>query len=134
MLCQIWLGRQFSCQGKYNFHFNLHFLDIFFQYYIHSYSDVAHITSRHDHKVGQSQEMEINYKMIETSASPNIKYLSPTQRRCRFEDESLNKDSPIYSTSMCYMLCRYKLALKLCGCKPHFYQFLGLNHKFFKIK
>lgn len=96
-----------------------------FQYIIHSYMDVAHITSKQGHRVQQSEEMEINFKMVETSASPNIKYLSPTQRRCRFENEPLSMDMPMYSTSMCYMLCRYKRALKFCGCKPFHYHFLG---------
>lgn len=87
--------------------------------------DVAHITSRHGHIVEQSEEMEINYKMIETSASSNIKYLAPSQRKCRFEDEPFTKDIPIYSNSLCHMQCRYRMALKLCGCKPFFYHILG---------
>lgn len=96
-----------------------------FQYYIHSYLDVAHITSKFPHEVSRSEEMEIDYKMIETSASPVIRYLTPSQRKCRFDDEPLTNDVPVYSTSICYIICRYKMALKLCGCKPFFYHFLG---------
>nr|CAI5855703.1 unnamed protein product [Callosobruchus analis] len=49
-----------------------------------------------------SDEVEINYKMTETDASPDIRYLSPTQRRCRFDDEPLTDNVPYYSTSICY--------------------------------
>lgn len=95
-----------------------------FQYYIHSPFDVAHITSKTSHTLKESEEMEINYKMTETSASTNIKYLSTAQRKCRFEDEPLTKDVSIYSISMCKMLCRYKMSIRFCGCKPFFYHFL----------
>lgn len=95
-----------------------------FQYYIHSHFDVAHITSKTSHLLKESEEMEINYKMIETSASKNIKYLSMAQRKCRFEDEALSKEISVYSTSMCKMMCRYKMAMSFCGCKPFFYNFL----------
>lgn len=64
--------------------------------------------------------------MIETVSSPDLRYLSPSQRRCRFDDEPLTKEVPFYSTSICYVMCRYRLALELCGCKPFFYHFLGI--------
>lgn len=91
---------------------------------------MAHITSKTSHTVKESEEMEINYKMIETIASSNIKYLSTTQRKCRFEDESLNKDVRLYSTSLCQMLCRHQMALSFCGCKPFFYHFLGTKNNY----
>ncbi|KAJ8919002.1 hypothetical protein NQ315_016906 [Exocentrus adspersus] len=94
------------------------------KYYLHSYLDIVHITARSYHDVEESEEMEINYRMIETISTPDLRYLSPTQRRCRFDDEPLTGEVSFYSTSICYVLCRYKLALKLCGCKPFFYHFL----------
>ncbi|KAF7266909.1 hypothetical protein GWI33_019836 [Rhynchophorus ferrugineus] len=95
------------------------------QYYIHSHLDVIHTTSEAPFLVGNSEEFEINFKLSETYSSPNIRYLSPQQRRCRFDDEPLTKNVPVYSKSICYMECRYKMAIKMCGCKPYFYKFIG---------
>nr|CAH7764777.1 unnamed protein product [Callosobruchus chinensis] len=50
--------------------------------------------------------------MIETGASPDIRYLSPSQRRCRFDDEPLTDKVPYYSTTICFVMCRYEMALK----------------------
>nr|CAH7764769.1 unnamed protein product [Callosobruchus chinensis] len=93
------------------------------QYHIHSYLDIANINSNQI-QANISDEVEINYKMIETGASPDIRYLSPSQRRCRFDDEPLTDKVPYYSTTICFVMCRYEMALKLCGCKPFFYHFL----------
>ncbi|KAJ8965038.1 hypothetical protein NQ314_004436 [Rhamnusium bicolor] len=95
------------------------------KYYLHSYLDIVHITYDLFHELGESEELEINYRMIETMSSPALRYLTPSQRRCRFDDEPLTHEVPVYSTSLCYVICRYKLALKLCGCKPFFYHFLA---------
>ncbi|CAH1969819.1 unnamed protein product [Acanthoscelides obtectus] len=95
------------------------------KYHIHSYLDIAHINLNQFHQANISDEVEINYKMTETDASPDIRYLSPTQRRCRFDNEPLTNNLPYYSTTICFVMCRYEMALKLCGCKPFFYHFLG---------
>ncbi|KAJ8956497.1 hypothetical protein NQ318_019215, partial [Aromia moschata] len=95
------------------------------KYYIHSYLDIVHENYDSFHEVDESEELEINYRMIETVSSPDIRYLSPTQRRCRYDDEPLTNDISAYSTSICHIICRYNLALKLCGCKPFFYHFLA---------
>ncbi|XP_017781531.1 PREDICTED: uncharacterized protein LOC108566244 [Nicrophorus vespilloides] len=89
--------------------------------YIHSYYDIAHATSEQPLHVKESEELEINYRMQETIASVNLRYLLPSQRQCRFDDEPINSDIPAYSASICYISCRYRLVLKLCGCKPFFY-------------
>ncbi|CAH1969817.1 unnamed protein product [Acanthoscelides obtectus] len=94
------------------------------KYHIHSYLDIAHINLNQFHQANISDEVEINYKMTETDASPDIRYLSPTQRRCRFDNEPLTNNLPYYSTTICFVMCRYEMALKLCGCKPFFYHFL----------
>lgn len=75
--------------------------------------------------VHASEELEINYRMQETTSAISLRRLSVSQRGCRFEDEPLTNDIPVYSTSICYILCRYKLVLKLCGCRPFFYHTLS---------
>lgn len=87
--------------------------------------DVAHATMDNALIVHESEELEINYRMQETTSAIELRQLSPSQRNCRFEDESLTKDIPVYSSSICYMNCRYKTALKLCGCRPFFYHTYG---------
>lgn len=101
-----------------------HFL-IKFQFYIHSYLDVAHATMDNPLVVKESEELEINYRMQETTSAIALRKLTPSQRNCRFEDEPLTKSLPIYSASTCYILCRYKVVMKLCGCRPFFYHKLG---------
>ncbi|KAJ3659698.1 hypothetical protein Zmor_011372 [Zophobas morio] len=91
------------------------------KYYIHSYLEVVHATADPPLLVHESEELEINYRMQETESSPSLKYLSPSQRNCRFYDEPISAELPVYSSSLCYIICRYKLALRLCGCKPFFY-------------
>lgn len=95
------------------------------QYYVHSYLDVVHSTSDPPIVVHESEELEINYRIQETISAPALRNLSPAQRRCRFPEEPISKDLNVYSTTLCYNLCRYRLALKLCECKPFFYPFLS---------
>ncbi|XP_057656864.1 uncharacterized protein LOC130894228 isoform X2 [Diorhabda carinulata] len=92
------------------------------KYYVHSYMEVPDISTRQYHELGKGWDMEINYRMVETLTSPNIRYLTPKQRKCRFNDEPTLKNFFNYSIGLCQMACRYKLAMTFCGCKPYFYQ------------
>ncbi|CAH1173544.1 unnamed protein product [Phaedon cochleariae] len=99
-------------------------LDRPLKYFVHSLIESPQITSKSSFEIGSSEEMEVDYKMIETDSSPDIRSLKPSQRNCRFEDEPFAADMGVYSTATCQMTCRKQLAIKLCGCKPHFYHFL----------
>ncbi|KAL3278617.1 hypothetical protein HHI36_016157 [Cryptolaemus montrouzieri] len=91
------------------------------KYYVHSFLDVIHTTTTGPIIVRESQEMDVSFRMQETTSSVSLRALSATQRGCRFHDEPMTKEVPIYSSTICYMLCRQKLTMKLCGCKPFFY-------------
>ncbi|XP_048526644.1 pickpocket protein 28-like [Dendroctonus ponderosae] len=93
-------------------------------YHIHSHLEIIHATSEIPTLVKQSEEYEVNYKLAETYSLNDIRYLTPQQRKCRFEDEPLTNDVPVYSNSICTMECRYRLAMEKCGCRPFFYPFL----------
>lgn len=93
--------------------------------YIHSYLEVVHATMDKPLVVKETEELEINYRMQETSADESLKRLLPSQRQCRFDDEPITNDLPVYSTSICYIVCRYRLVMKLCGCRPYFYHNMG---------
>ncbi|XP_060525278.1 sodium channel protein Nach-like [Cylas formicarius] len=93
-------------------------------YYIHSNLDIIHATTESPLTVFESEELEVNYELMETTSSPNIRYLTPFQRKCRFDDEPITKNVPVYSSTVCYTICRYQLAMNRCGCKPFFYIFL----------
>ncbi|KAJ3627952.1 hypothetical protein MTP99_015287 [Tenebrio molitor] len=95
------------------------------KYYVHSYLEIVHATTEPPLIIHESEELEINYRMQETEASLALRDLTPSQRKCRFYDEPLSTDVPVFSSSICYTICRYKLALKLCGCRPFFYHNLG---------
>lgn len=86
---------------------------------------MIHATSETPTLVRQSEEYEVNYKLAETYSLNDIRYLTPQQRKCRFEDEPLTNNVPVYSNSICTMECRYRLAMEKCGCRPFFYLFLG---------
>ncbi|XP_029342234.1 pickpocket protein 11-like [Acyrthosiphon pisum] len=67
------------------------------------------------------------YKTLDVTAlsiysTPEIKYLSPKQRGCRFLDESELEISEIYTYNICRNQCRMDQARKLCGCVPYFYK------------
>ncbi|TMW49502.1 hypothetical protein DOY81_005421, partial [Sarcophaga bullata] len=48
---------------------------------------------------------------------------STKQRKCRFQYESETlQTSPIYTFGLCLAECRLFLALRVCGCVPHFYR------------
>lgn len=87
--------------------------------------EVIHSTSEEPLLVKKSEEYEINYKLTETYSLDDIRYLTPHQRKCRFDDEPLTENVPVYGNSICSMECRYRLAIETCGCKPFFYNFLG---------
>ncbi|KAF5270429.1 hypothetical protein FQR65_LT05617 [Abscondita terminalis] len=93
-------------------------------FYVHSYIDVVHTTSNRPFHIGQSEELEINYLMEETSPSNTLRSLSPSQRKCRFDDEPLTDDVSVYSPTICYISCRYRLVMQKCKCRPFFYHFM----------
>lgn len=64
--------------------------------------------------------------------------LSPSQRKCRLEYESEPLlASSVYSFNLCRSQCRFKMALKECGCIPYFYRSIGISTlslcSFFKL-
>lgn len=104
---------------------NQNIVNSLFQFYIHSNFDVAHATMESSLVVREGEELEINYRMQETTSAVSLRSLRPSQRKCRFEDEPQTNDIAVYSTSICYIICRYKMTLKLCGCRPFFYHKFG---------
>lgn len=105
-----------------------------FQFYIHSYLDVVHSNLGDALYIHETEELEINFRMQETTSDPNLRSLTPKQRKCRFYDEPIMKEIPFYSTSLCYIGCRYNIIKKICGCRPFFYHFLGLFRPKTEIK
>lgn len=58
------------------------------------------------------------------SASDALRSLRIVQRKCMFNDESIEK-LPVYSYNICNLVCRAKAALRLCGCRPYYYPFFN---------
>lgn len=47
-------------------------------------------------------------------------------RKCRLEHEAEPlAASPIYSYNLCRSQCRFRMAMKECGCIPYFYRNVG---------
>ncbi|CAH1165036.1 unnamed protein product [Phyllotreta striolata] len=98
------------------------------KYYVHSHLEIPDLSSKHYHSLGKGSDMEINYRVIETQASGDIKYLRPAQRNCRFDDEPLSSEAKAYTIkgktcNVTGLLClaKYKKQLlenpKSLGCK-----------------
>jgi hypothetical protein len=58
------------------------------------------------------------------SASDALRKLSIVQRKCLFNDESIEQ-LPVYSYNACNLVCRANAALRLCGCRPYYYPFMN---------
>ncbi|KAJ6634279.1 Sodium channel protein Nach, partial [Pseudolycoriella hygida] len=72
--------------------------------------------------IKNSEESFGTYRVVETIVEDKLERLSVEQRRCIFLNEMIG-DNAIYTGNMCFMHCRIALALELCHCVPHHYQF-----------
>lgn len=59
-----------------------------------------------------------------SSASDALRKLTIVQRKCLFNDESIQQ-LPVYSYNACNLVCRAQAALKLCDCRPYYYPFMN---------
>ncbi|XP_050430604.1 sodium channel protein Nach-like [Adelges cooleyi] len=89
-------------------------------YYVHYAKEVPDIVDKY-YVVMENMERDTTFTFWEMTSAPELKRLSPSQRQCRFMNEPMDTSTPVYSYNICRMLCRRKLALKYCGCAPHFY-------------
>lgn len=57
--------------------------------------------------------------------------LKPSQRKCRLEHEAEPLiSSSVYSYNLCRSQCRFRIALRDCGCIPYFYRSVGKTFQF----
>lgn len=63
-------------------------------------------------------------KLSTYRASLSLRSLTVAQRKCLFYDELIGGIRG-YNVNVCRMKCRAEAAIKLCGCKPHFYSFIS---------
>jgi len=94
------------------------------QYYVHYSKEVPNIVDKY-YEVQEGMERDTTFTFWEMISAPELRRLSPSQRRCRFMDEPMDNTIPVYSYNVCRMICRRNLALKLCKCTPHFYPYPG---------
>ncbi|KAF6203336.1 hypothetical protein GE061_003754 [Apolygus lucorum] len=90
------------------------------RYYIHSPYELPALNDKF-FDVLESMERDTTWKFTEMVASPELRRLEPRQRQCRFLDEPLEGEQ-VYSYNLCKMGCRKRMAYRLCGCAPFFYQ------------
>ncbi|XP_031627798.1 pickpocket protein 11 [Contarinia nasturtii] len=93
-----------------------------YEVYFHGYHEVPDISKqRYSFPAGDYTTVEL--LALEILTSNDAKALSISQRQCRFAHESdILETSPIYSFNLCQNECRLRLALRTCGCVPHFYR------------
>ncbi|KAM8704668.1 hypothetical protein ACLKA7_009172 [Drosophila subpalustris] len=69
---------------------------------------------------GENTQLPIHPKIIETV--PEARHMSPTVRKCLFEDESTKMSHDFnrgYTFSKCISACRARSIFSLCGCLPY---------------
>ncbi|XP_060833388.1 pickpocket protein 19-like [Rhopalosiphum padi] len=93
-------------------------------YYVHYPKEVPNIVDKY-YPVQENMERDTTFTFWEMTSAPELRRLSPSQRRCRFMDEPMDNTIPVYSYNVCRMICRRNLALKMCKCTPHFYPYPG---------
>ncbi|XP_050676625.1 sodium channel protein Nach-like [Leptidea sinapis] len=93
-------------------------------FYVHSVYDVADSTD-HPSTIYPSLNRFTELSVMETRAGDGVRQLSPRRRGCLYTDETEDSRKQVYSTHMCRLSCRSRLAVKLCGCRPFYYFFEG---------
>lgn len=61
---------------------------------------------------------------IVRSATEALRKLNIVQRKCLFNDESI-QELPVYSYNACILVCRAQAAMRLCNCRPYYYPFMN---------
>lgn len=62
-----------------------------------------------------------------TVTTPEIRQLSPDERKCVFPDEQRLRLHHVYTKSACLSECRNKYIMLVCRCKLYFFTFRGQN-------
>lgn len=98
---------------------------------IHSYYEPVRYETFF-YQVGHEDEIATTFKLLETINDDSVRDLSFAQRNCLFYDEkkenwgrNIKDIYESYSLNLCLLKCRAEAAIALCGCKPHFYPFMG---------
>lgn len=98
--------------------------------YFHGPYEVADIASKRLYAESDSYQ-QIYLSGLTIFTTDRARHLTVKQRKCRMYYESNLRHFPVYSYTLCRMECRAKLALKLCGCLPHFYRKMGKKYYYF---
>lgn len=90
--------------------------------------------SRQIYSFPETDYTTVEFLALEIITSPEAKSLSITQRKCRLDTEAETlKTSPIYSFNLCRSECRFRMAIKECGCIPYFYRSIDKKGNKYKI-
>ncbi|XP_041968432.1 acid-sensing ion channel 4-A-like [Aricia agestis] len=96
------------------------------RYYIHSPYDTADVALPAG-LIFPSLSRFTELTLTETRAGAGVRDLPPARRACRHTDEPTSPGRRVYSTNICRLGCRARLALRLCGCKPFYYFYEGIR-------
>ncbi|XP_021929644.1 sodium channel protein Nach-like [Zootermopsis nevadensis] len=89
--------------------------------YIHNAHEVPD-SSSHFLNLKYGNQLTVSVLSLTIYSTDDVTSLNIYQRKCRFLEESDLQISPVYSYNLCRMQCRMEQAIRLCGCKPHFYR------------
>ncbi|CAG4958037.1 unnamed protein product [Colias eurytheme] len=113
----------FTCQYSMGLCFIMFVLNSNAHFFVHSPYDIAD-TSNPPSTIIPFLNRFTYLTVTETRAGQGVRELSPRRRACLYTDES-SGNMTVYSTHMCRLGCRSRLAVKLCGCQPFYYFYEG---------
>ncbi|CAG2057386.1 unnamed protein product [Timema podura] len=99
--------------------------------YVLSNGDVPLYNTPLDHKITAKLGTITRKKIAinDVNNVPEVRYVSASQRRCRFHEENSLTTYPAYSYSACVVECRLRAQLHLCNCTTHFFPHFGTSSK-----
>ncbi|XP_058817371.1 uncharacterized protein LOC131680675 [Topomyia yanbarensis] len=93
-----------------------------YEVYFHGYMEIPEISKRR-YLFLEAFYTTVELLALELITSPSARQLAVSQRQCRFTHEAdVLEFSPVYSYNLCRIECRMRLAVRYCGCIPHFYR------------
>ncbi|XP_063709117.1 sodium channel protein Nach [Culicoides brevitarsis] len=104
-----------------------------YELYFHGAMEVPDI-SKQRYTFYESDYTTVELVALEIITNDDVKDLRIRQRKCRFMNEAdVMISNPVYSFNLCRMECRMKMAMKYCGCIPHFYRRTDRNGRTYPV-
>lgn len=93
--------------------------------FFHGLNDVLNVKKSANDELLDYESWTYVIGFTEIISNKQIKLFGIENRKCRFSHEITSEASypyGFYTPNFCFMECRIKTAIEMCGCRPFFYQ------------